>query len=185
MQTEISDSSTTIIDRIKQDDQHAFTELYDNYSSMLYGIITRIVPDEEDAANLLQDSFVKVWANINSYNPSKGRFATWLINIARHTSIDFIRSKYYTQKKQTQALENIVSYGAMHNKTYLAIDTIGIKNITEKLNPLHKQIIDWIYFEGYTQQEIADKFGIPLGTIKTRARAAMIDLRNYFETSKK
>jgi RNA polymerase sigma-70 factor (ECF subfamily) len=67
----------------------------------------------------------------------------------------------------------------------LAIDTIGIKDITEKLNPLHKQIIDWMYFEGYTQQEIADNFGIPLGTIKTRARAAIIELRNYFETSKK
>ena len=181
MQVQATDFSTELVQRIKNAEPNAFAELYDNYSSMLYGILLHIVPDEEDAENLLQDCFVKIWGNIESYNEEKGRFATWLINIARNTAIDFVRSKYFRQKQKTHAIKNVMHDLQAKHIAHIEVDTIGLKKMIEHLNPMYRQVIDWMYFEGYTQQEISDKFNMPLGTVKSRARAAIIELRNYFK----
>jgi RNA polymerase sigma-70 factor (ECF subfamily) len=180
MQIEAIDYSLQLAKRIQEAEPNAFAELYDNYSAMLFGIITRIVENQEDAENLLQDCFIKIWRSIDSFDAEKGKFATWLINIARNTSIDFVRSKYYIQKKKTKTIGNITSNTPQHI-SLTKTDSMGLKELTAQLNPKYKQIIDWLYFDGLTQQEIADQFDIPLGTVKTRARAALIELRNYFE----
>lgn len=181
MQVQATDFTLELVQRIKNADPNAVAELYDNYSSMLYGILLRIVADEEEAQNLLQDCFVKIWGNIESYDEEKGRFATWLINIARNIAIDFIRSKYVSHKQKTQSIRHDPHHTQSKSTGHIDVDTIGLKKILEHLNPTHRQVIDWMYFEGYTQEEISDKFNLPPGTVKSRARAAIHELRNYFE----
>ena len=88
-----------LIDLLRTGDDHAYAALYDAYSPMLFGLILRIVNDRKEAENLLQDCFIKIWRNLDSYDESKGRLATWLNNIARNTAIDFTRSKYFHQKQ--------------------------------------------------------------------------------------
>ena len=154
--------------------------LYDKYSAMLYNILKRIVQLDEDAENLLQDCFVKIWRNIGQFDASKGRFSTWLINIARNTAIDFTRSKVYSQRQKNQTIDNLVSVPADSSST-ISIDTIGLQRLVQGLTPQCRQIIEWMYFEGYTQQEISDNFNLPLGTVKSRTRTAMIELRKYYE----
>ena len=169
-----------LIKLLQQGDNEGYGKLYDNYAPMLFGIICRIVGEKEDAENLLQDCFVKIWRNIGQYDAAKGRFATWLINIARNTAIDFTRSKMYSQQLKNQPVDSFVS-----NQTNLSIsqhiDTIGLKNIVNALTPQCREIIEWMYFDGYTQQEISENFNIPLGTVKTRARMGLISLREYFK----
>ena len=167
--------------RLKSGSLEAFEELYDSYSSMLYGIINRIVEDPDEADNLLQDSFVKIWQNMESYSPEKGRLATWLINIARNTAIDFTRSKYFNQKPKNQNIEIFVHLENEHTITQPLVDTLGLRQLVEKLSPVCRDIIEWMYFKGYTQQEIADQFGIPLGTVKSRTRLALKELRTYYQ----
>lgn len=170
-----------LINQLRNGNREAYEHLYHNYGAMLYGIILRIVEEEEEAQNLLQDSFVKVWKNIMTYDDTKGRLATWLINIARNTAIDFTRSAYFIKKKQNQSIENYV-IPVKHNFHATKEDTIGVKKMVQELPIEHRQIIEHMYFDGYTQQEIADEYNIPLGTVKTRTRAAMQALRKIFNT---
>ncbi len=178
---EHTNADNQLISLLKAGDEAAYAKLYDDYSSLLYGIILRVVGDKRDAENLLQDCFVKVWQNAERYDPEKGRLVTWLINIARNTAIDFTRSKYYSQKSKNQTIDNIVDKDTGNAVFSVSVDTLGLRQLVQKLTPACRQVIEWMYFEGYTQQEIADNFNIPLGTVKLRARSAMQELRQYYK----
>jgi RNA polymerase sigma-70 factor (ECF subfamily) len=166
-----------LVKRLKNADEPAFAEMYDRYSGALNGIITRIVRDEEAARDVLQDSFVKVWKNIQSYDSTKGSFFTWMLNIARNTSMDSLRKLKKEGKAEIQNWDTAVSVvGAVQQN----VNTIGLTKLVEKLPAEQKLIIEYIYFNGYTQQEVADKLQMPLGTVKTRTRLAMRELRKWF-----
>jgi RNA polymerase sigma-70 factor (ECF subfamily) len=161
---------TLLLDR----DKRGVSSLYQVHSRLIFGVIYRIVKLEDVAENVMQDVFLKVWQNIESYNPSKGRFLTWVVNIARNASIDVIRSKDYRKNRQTEDMD---SEAAHHRSDEMDVDHIGVKEIVEKLHPKYSTLINLIYFEGYTQQEVAEKFDMPLGTVKSRIRKAFSELR--------
>ena len=175
------ETQVQLVSQLQSGDERSFEALYEAYSPMLFGIIMRIAGDKLESENLLQDCFVKIWQNIERYSPEKGRLSTWMINIARNTAIDFTRSKYFNQKLKNQNLENLVHHESEHTITQPVVDTLGLRQIVERLNPGCREIIEWMYFDGYTQQEIADNFAIPLGTVKSRTRMAMKELRTYYQ----
>ena len=161
-----------LIARLQQQDQAAMTILYDKYSAALYGVILRIVKKEEVAEDVMQECFIKIWSSFHQYNNEKGKLFTWILNIARNTAIDKIRSKEF----RVSARETSIDESPVHHfsSSYqIKPDHIGIKEIVAKLNPEQKKIIDMMYFGGYTQSEVAEELAIPLGTVKTRARAAI------------
>lgn len=166
-----------LVVQLKQQDKVAFAYLYDNYSGSLYGIVLKILNQEEEIAqDALQEAFVKIWRKANSYDQSKGSLFTWMLNIARNTAIDKLRS---IKRTSIQSLDdNVGIVDKQHNHT-MNEDKIGVKDVVEKLKPEHKTIIDLAYFGGYTQEEIAERLGMPLGTVKTRSRAALIELRKF------
>lgn len=166
--------------RLQAGEDAAFSDLCDRYTDLLMGIIFKIVRDESMAENVLQDCFVKVWKYVQNYDSSKGSLATWLINIARNAAIDFTRSKYYSQKFKNQSIDQFVSSSRDISDFSDTSDTIGLSQIVRMLAPQYQEIIDCLYFKGYTQQEIADEFAIPLGTVKTRTRSALAELRKYY-----
>ncbi|MCU4188157.1 sigma-70 family RNA polymerase sigma factor [Flavobacterium sp. HXWNR29] len=161
---------------LKKDDR-SFTLLYDNYSKSLYGVIFTLIKDREEAEDVLQEVFVKIWKNIDSYNESKGRLYTWMLNIARNTSIDKLRSKGFNNNQKNLSADNFVHILDDNSKTINQIDAIGIKEFIKKLKPKCIQIIDLLFFKGYTQQETSDELEIPLGTVKTQNRNCMNELR--------
>lgn len=156
--------------------------LYDNYSSALYGVIHRIVQNDEIAEDVLQETFLKIWNNFPQYDSSKGRLFTWMVNVCRNLAIDKVRSKEFVNQNKNQSIDNAVSISD-HKNSYDP-DLIGVRDIVKKLEPEYKQIIDLLFFEGYSQSEAAEKLNIPLGTVKTRSRAAIQRLRNYFDSGK-
>lgn len=161
---------------LKKDDK-SFTLLYDNYSKSLYGVIYNLIRNTEEAEDVLQEVFVKIWKNIDSYNESKGRLYTWMLNIARNTSIDKLRSKNFNNSQKNLSSDNFVHILEDSSKTTNKIDAIGIKEFIMKLKPKCVQIIDLLFFKGYTQQEASDELEIPLGTVKTNNRNCMNELR--------
>ena len=165
---------------LKKDDR-SFTLLYDNYSKSLYGIIFNLIKDKEEAEDVLQEVFVKIWKNIDSYHKSKGRFYTWILNIARNTSIDKLRSKNFNNSQKNLSSENFVNHFEDNSKLSDKMDTIGLQDFVKRLKPKCIQIIDLLFFKGYTQQEAADELAIPLGTVKTQNRNCINDLRNYLK----
>jgi RNA polymerase sigma-70 factor, ECF subfamily len=172
----------SLVTLLRQRDQRGFTLLYDNYSSALYGIILKIVRIEEVAADVLQDSFVKMWRNIDHYDTSKGSLFTWMLNVARNTAIDRIRSQEYQQSQQNQSIENTVSLIEQNESIEQQVDAIGLRKVVETLRPEYRSIIELVYFQGYTQAEAAEELGIPLGTVKTRVKAALTQLRGLVAT---
>ena len=161
---------------LKKDDR-SFTLLYDNYSKSLYGIIFNLIKDKEEAEDVLQEVFVKIWKNIDTYNTSKGRLYTWMLNIARNTSIDKLRSKNFNNSQKNLSADNFVHLLDDNAKTINKIDAIGIKEFIKKLKPKCIQLIDLLFFKGYTQQEASEELEIPLGTVKTQNRNCMNELR--------
>ena len=160
---------------MQQRNEHAFSYLYDNYSGALYGIIQSIVTDKETSNDVLQNVFVNIWKKIESYDPGKGRLFTWMLNIARNAAIDEVRSRAYKDAKKNQPLpEDAVLSGAV---TGPAVNDVGLKKVLSKLRDEWRVLIDLSYFQGFTHEEIAKILNIPLGTVKTRIRTALIQLR--------
>lgn len=164
---------------LQSNDQRQFSVLYDAFSAALFGLIVRWIGDAIVAENLLQDVFVKAWRNRAQYDPSKGRLFTWLYNIARNSCIDHLRSKTYKQESKTSAL-NANSQVLLPSVIMILPDTIGLRTLVSKLRQEEKKMIELKYFNGLTQEEIAEALNMPLGTVKTRINMAIKNLRNLF-----
>ena len=172
-------SEPELIILLKQHDQSAFGYLYDNYAGALLSIIKNIISDNEIANDVLQEVFMKIWRQADSYDQTKGRLFTWMLNIARNTSIDMIRSKQYQNSQKNQELSETVydSAGSTNTQT----DQIGLKKIVSGLKEEYKVLVDLAYFQGFTQDEISKILNIPLGTVKTRLRTALIQLKEIIK----
>ncbi|MDO3625611.1 RNA polymerase sigma factor [Mucilaginibacter sp. BT774] len=176
----ISISEEELVLALRQREKIAVEALYDMYSASLLGVIVRIVNDEAIAEDILQDTFVKIWNSFSSYSTEKGRLFTWMVNIARNLAIDKIRSKDFKNQTKNQELENNVTFIDEQRNTVYKPELLGVKDLVEQLKPEQKSILDLVYFKGYTHVEAADELGVPLGTIKTRLRMAITQLRKYF-----
>ena len=168
-----------LIGLLQKRDEQAFSYLYANYSGALYSIILQIVQQAELSNDVLQEVFVNIFRRIETYDASKGRLFTWMLNIARNAAIDTLRSKSFQNSRKNQELSENVDNRAVNQVTQLNIDNIGVRKILENLKTEHRVLIELAYFKGYTHEEIAEIEKIPLGTVKTRIRSALIQLREY------
>ncbi len=179
--TRVAYTEKELVSLLKKQERLALNYLYDNYSSVLYGFILNGVNNKENIAeDILQEVFIKIWKNIQNYDASRGRLYTWMLNIARNATIDFLRSKQNQKDRKNQTIDHSVNdinkIGKFEQKT----DTIGLKQLVSNLPANHKEIIELVYFKGYTQDETSKELNIPLGTVKTRVRAAIGSLRTIF-----
>jgi RNA polymerase sigma-70 factor, ECF subfamily len=162
---------------IYKKDERAFTHLYNHYSKSLFGVISSLIKETEEAEDVLQETFIKIWNNIDSYQEGKGRLYTWMLNIARNSAIDKLRSKGYNQNQKNLNVENFVYIFDNDKRHKERFDLIGIQEFIRKLKPKCIKIIDLLFFKGYTQQEASEELDIPLGTVKTQNRNCINDLR--------
>lgn len=173
------DETALVEDLIKRE-RRAFEYLYDNYKAALYGVIFRMITPEEAAEDLLQELFIRIYNNIHSYDRTKGRLYTWMINITRNLCIDKLRSTDQKNQGKNRSINDVVP--AISNQLVSGFETdhIGLKKLVNELTTDQREIIEKMYFEGFTQTEVAEALNIPLGTVKTRARAAILKLRTLF-----
>lgn len=176
----ISLSEEDLVLALKNKDTFALNELYDKYSGSLLGVISRIVQQTELAEDLLQETFIKIWNSIEGYDSTKGRLFTWMMNIARNLSIDKLRSKDFKNSIKNQDIENNVDLIDAHKKVTFNSDILGIKEMVTTLRPEYTTLLHLIYFRGYTHVEAAEELEIPIGTVKTRIRMAIMELRKNF-----
>ncbi len=165
-----------LFEAVGRGDQEAFGQLYDRYSATLYGIILKVVKEDARAEEVLQDAFVKIWRSIHTYDASKGRPFTWMLNIARNAAIDMVRTAEYRSRGSVQALDKNV-YRTGSDEAWQELEHIGMDRVLQRMPTEHRELIDMAYYQGYTQQEIAERTGLPLGTVKSRTRAALLSLR--------
>ncbi|MGB5556240.1 MAG: sigma-70 family RNA polymerase sigma factor [Flavobacteriaceae bacterium] len=166
-----------LVQRFQTKDVAAFERLHSMYADNICGVINTIVRNDALAQEVCQDVFIKVWNNAENYNSSKGRFFTWILNIARNAAIDEVRSKSYKNSKKNLSADYFVGILDHNNAAESKIDAIGLKKLVTNLKDKCIQIINLLYFKGYTQKEAAEELNIPVGTIKTRNRSCISQLR--------
>jgi len=167
-----------LVTALRRKDDQAFGYLYDHYAGALYNVIRQIVGDVEVSNDVLQETFVNIWRKIELYDESKGRLFTWMLNIARNAAIDKTRSKGF---QQSNKLLPIIDGDGVHPSIKPGVDDYGLKKVLLKLKDEQRLLIDLSYFQGYTHEQIAKALDIPLGTVKTRIRTALMQLRSYLQ----
>lgn len=170
-----------LIQRVAKGDERAFLKLYDRYSARVHALTLRVLGDTMLAEEATQDTFLKLWSRARQFNPHKGSLVPWLLTIAHRTALDRLRlenrrppASNYKDPEQTWSTlpdEKTESSEARWRSMHFAV---------QSLSKEHRQVIDLAYYKGMSQSEIAQVLGWPLGTVKTRVRAAMQALRQHW-----
>jgi RNA polymerase sigma factor (sigma-70 family) len=170
-------NETELVARLNNGNQQAMSELYDRFSGAILGVIMKIISDQATAEDVLQETMLKIWNNIGSFDTSKGRLFTWMINIARNQAIDKTRSKNFKNSSQNSSLEDSVYVSETVPSGGASVDTMDVQNWLLHLPEENRQLMRLAYFMGYTQEEISKELNMPLGTVKTKIRNSLILLR--------
>ncbi|MBT8189308.1 MAG: sigma-70 family RNA polymerase sigma factor [Saprospiraceae bacterium] len=168
-----------IISLMKQKDKQCIEMIYDKYAAALYGVVLRIVRNESLAQDVMQESFIKIWKNSGNYNQSKSKLYTWILTICRNTSIDKVRSLKIRREKEIQKGQSNVDNEGVN---YIKPELLDVRKFVNKLDSKYVDVLEALFYKGLTQKEASEKLGVPLGTIKTRLKAGLRDLRKIYGT---
>lgn len=148
-----------------------------HYRAALYNNILQVIPETEPAADVLQEVFTGIWKNIDKYDETKGRLFTWMLKLTRNMAINQTRVKNFKVHSKNEDINNYVSVIEEKNSLADNFNHIGLRQQVHKLRPEYKDVLELSYFQGFRQEEVAAALKIPLGTVKTRLRNAIIELR--------
>ncbi len=173
----ISGIEKEIVILLKKEDKKAISLLYENYADALYGVIKKVIVDEDVAQDVLQETFVKIWRYAKKYDPTKAKLFTWLYRIAYNTAIDKTRALKNKNEKEVQMATSDV-YKITTNS--LNQDVLDIKKHLSSIEEKYQIVINALFFEGMTQQEASEELDIPLGTIKSRLKIGLRELKKIY-----
>jgi RNA polymerase sigma-70 factor (ECF subfamily) len=175
---------TTLLAQVAQGNENAFLALYDRYASRVHGLTLHILGDDMLAEEATQDTFLKVWSRARDYLAGRGPFLPWLLTIARHVALDRLRLEarrpmLSDSKDPDEAWQFIPELGSLTDESrwrslYFAV---------QALHPDQRKVVELAYYQGMSQSQIADVLGWPLGTVKTRLRSALENLRGAWNES--
>jgi RNA polymerase sigma-70 factor (ECF subfamily) len=173
---EVNRHDIALIARIVARDANAVGELYDRHSRLLYGLILKIVKDRGEAEETLQEVFVQVWSKADTYNVQLGTPIAWLVRIARNRAIDRLRATS-VRVRTAEATPLPPPVETPEARASMTEQERAVARALAALPLDQRQLIECAYFAGLTQSELAARFGLPLGTVKTRVRTGMMTLR--------
>jgi RNA polymerase sigma-70 factor (ECF subfamily) len=169
-----------IVELLQERNDKAISLLYENYGDTLLGVAYKVVRDEELAQDVLQESFVKIWKKADSYDATKAKLFTWLFRITRNTAIDKLRSINTKLDKEIQIdISNVYNIGIQGTKPEL----LDVRENLDKIDDKYQIVLDALFFQGMTQQEASDELDIPLGTIKSRLKIGLRELKKIYGTT--
>jgi len=167
-----------IVNLLQEGDKRAIPIIYENYSGSLLGVISKITPDEAMAQDALQESFIKIWRYSKKYDPNKAKLFTWLYRIARNTAIDKLRSHNIKFEREVQIGDTNVY---KLSTSGLNQDAIDLQKHVATLDIKYQTVLKALFFEGMTQQEASEELDIPLGTIKSRLKIGLRELKKIYD----
>lgn len=172
--TQAETGDAALIARLRAGEQDAMAELYDRYSSLVYAVSLRVLADTSAAEDVLQEVFMQLWRHPASFDARRGNLGPWLAVIARHRAIDLLRKR----RPQTDLEDVVIAIDAeLEGKADRARAAEKVRAGLHEMPDNQRKALEMAFFEGMTHTEIAAQTGEPLGTIKTRIRAALIALR--------
>lgn len=174
----ISNIEKEIVQLLEKGDKKALTLLYDNYADALFGVIKKVISDDEIAQDVLQESFIKIWRYSKKYDATKARLFTWLYRIAYNSAIDKVRS---LKNKTTKEVQIEASNVYTLKSGELNQDVLDIRKHLGSIEKKYQIVLESLFFEGMTQQEASEELNIPLGTIKSRLKIGLRELKKIYD----
>ncbi|MGF1557950.1 MAG: RNA polymerase sigma factor [Flavobacteriaceae bacterium] len=166
-----------IIELLQERNEKAISLLYEHYGDTLFGVANKVVRDEELAQDVLQESFVKIWKKSDSYDASKAKLFTWLFRITRNTAIDKLRSVNTKSDKEIQMdVSDVYNLGVETTRP----EFMDVRENLEKIDDKYQIVLEALFFQGMTQQEASEELDIPLGTIKSRLKIGLRELKKIY-----
>lgn len=170
-------SEERIIQLLKAQDRKAISLVFEQYGALLLNVIKRVIKDPMMAEEVLQKVLIKIWKHAAAYEKGKGSLFTWLVSISRNAAIDQTRTKDYRLSQESERSLELISISDKAEESD-QIEKMYIKQLLGQLPDAQKKLIDLSFFDGYSHKEIAQRLDMPLGTVKTRIRQAIIHLRS-------
>jgi RNA polymerase sigma factor (sigma-70 family) len=156
--------------------QGALAELYDRYGRPAYGLALRILRDEALAEDAVQDAFLAIWRTASRFVPERGKASTWILTLVHRRAVDLVRRE---ERRRADTLENAPepSGGAVDEEAWLRLQRERVQDALRRLPDQQREAIELAYYGGFTQAELAERLGQPLGTIKSRMFMGLARLR--------
>lgn len=166
--------------RISAGDQEAFELLVRAWTARVHSFVLKILRDRQQAEEVTQDAFLKVWRQAAAYDRSRGRASSWIFSIAHNQAIDRLRSNRVRGAVVTAPHEDMAAFVQAAPSGVGAWERLRMEEALGRLSEAQREVVYLAYFEGLSREEISERLGIPVGTAKTRLRDALIKLRGVY-----
>ncbi len=171
----------SLVRRMAGGDERALGELYARWARSVHAAVLRIVGDPENAEEIVEATFWQAWQQASRYEPTRGAVSTWLITIGRSRALDLLRARRRSREDVVVSPRALAEIPAQTGDPAMHAEALERRRFVllalSDLPPEQRQVLELSYFAGLSQAEIADRTGLPLGTVKTRSRLAMRKLR--------
>lgn len=179
-----NEADELLLGLIKKRDEHALSVFYDRKSGFVYSLVYSMLGDKSDAEEVTEEVFLKIWQKAESFDNTRGNAQAWLTIMTRRLAIDKTRSKQYKMRSREASLESADAGGKLgeghgegERKIVMAAEANKISKALGQLDESYREVIQLSYYEGLSHSKIAERLDSPLGTVKTRIREAVIQLR--------
>jgi RNA polymerase sigma-70 factor (ECF subfamily) len=174
-----ADSDDSLLDAIRRRDEGAIAALYDRYGRLAFGLAYRVVGERNAAEDVVQEAFLSIWRRAASFETARGSVRTWVLSIVHHRAIDRLRGTAGRTRQDApiEDFERILAIDDPWREVSQVIQRETLQKAIATLPDAQRQAVEMAYFDGFTQQEIATRMDVPVGTVKGRLRLAMQRLR--------
>lgn len=173
-------SPDDLLARVAGGDQAAFSDLYDALSGRVLGLVTRLLRDRAQSEEVTQEVFLEVWQQATRFDRSRGTAASWVLTMAHRRAVDRVRASQSSHDRDTKiGIRDFESgYDQVSESVEIRIEHERVSRALGKLTEFQRQAVQLAYYGGYSHSEMAERLGVPIGTVKTRLRDGMIRLRD-------
>ena len=177
-------SDEALVALVARGDDDALTELYDRVSRIAYGLALRVLRDERHAEDAVQEAFLQVWRNAASFRAERAKASTWILTLVHRRAVDLVRRE---ERRQADPLADDADLGQAPEQTeeaaWLRFERERIQSALRQLPDVQREALELAYYGGFSQSELAERLGVPLGTIKSRMFSGLARLRELLDDS--
>ncbi|WP_144760282.1 sigma-70 family RNA polymerase sigma factor [Curtobacterium sp. 9128] len=176
----VPSSPDSLLVRVAQGDQQAFSELYDELSGRVLGLITRLLKDRAQSEEVTQEVFLEVWQQAAKFDTNRGSASSWVLTMAHRRAVDRVRAAQASRDRDTKiGIRDFESgFDQVSESVEIRIEHERVSRALGRLTEFQRQAVQMAYYGGYSHSEMAEMLGVPIGTVKTRLRDGMIRLRD-------